>query len=416
MSSMGWSGLGIALFGSCAAPPRPDAFPPQPEPTESTSTTVSASVPPCGPDAVQPPPSADARGYDTVGPIWIQVLPDVTGDGLQDAFVAFEAWPRGVGTSDVHALLAPGPLTQVHSLFDHAAAALGGLAEAADLDGDGDQDLWWEGCAVVGPLPESVDDAVVLDFPGRALDVDRDGVAELLEVRRRTDRPPVTHIVQDGFPSWTNEPRLVVDPSCADPGGGWLDSPYVRPIESLPDLDLDGVPELFWGGFWYAYRPLECANAWLDATATGTLDPVENHLAFASDAALPVGDQNGDGVIDAIVNDRLLAGPLTLAEPALVGAAALASVQPGVVRVPFDLTGDGIGDFLSTYEHVLLSGGVQGGVVTGEPLAEVPQGSAASFFYAEQSAWHLTLGVDEEGTIELVPVHLGKATPVGLVQ
>lgn len=342
----------------------------------------------------------------------LEVVQDVTGDGIEDALVIAEAHrPPFVDAT----LVLPGPLHRTFDLPDDAVAVVGAsYASVDDLDADGVGDLWWPGCAILGPVAGALTREHAVDAPGQPFDVDGDGVFERLDVMR--GYPSLTNEFRRGsFGNWDAEPFLSIRPSCTHEGNGWLESPGFYPLQSVPDLDLDGAPELFLAGWYYNYRAQPCADFWLRSDLSGFIDPVTDHVAWPSRPAVAVGDQDGDGITDALVDGAIVAGPLAIASPAPSGARSLGTVVEEVKPLGLDLNEDGFGDFVALYGEVqVYTGGPDGGVFSGAVLMELTGAWRVenTLFLQDGHAWQLVQTLDDRKQWRAEARDLGPGTRV----
>lgn len=256
-------------------------------------------------DSGSPSPTLEIRttwtAADPMGRV--AVTPDVTGDGVPDAFVhdtSYDLW------------LVPGPL-DVDKDLSVEAIPLGGVADygvPGDVDGDGIGDLWVRRPAVLSPewvrgpitappafLPGpaiGVDELVAyVDAVG---DVDGDGDPDLVGVVTSLTTGKTLRVAAWAAPFGPAElatPLFEVTDCDTDPYdyGTW--TPEVVGPHALgptaPALSLrntNGGPS--------------CQQYVLDATARGRIDPVAGDPALAASdhAPIPVADFDADGIGD----------------------------------------------------------------------------------------------------------------------
>lgn len=346
---------------------------------------LSACAPPA--DVPVHPAHPDAEPTDVTAPsvpqepafVWtagdlvitnVSRIPDVDGDGTVDLLVDVRGhrWVQS-------ALVVTGPLLADLVLPEQAAASIRGGAQFGDANGDGLADAITGDPPrlILGPLAGLLDpETTGLPLPvrGGIVDIDGDGRVDF-ELR---EDEPLAESVWTEWETWgIGEPSLRVRPPCGDwryiYDGGWLG------LQSHPDLDGDGVGEVWLGGKYGPYdASLRCSGITFPQGHRGTYDP-----SVAADAAsevppfLAVGDQTGDGIDDVLVGpDKVLAGPVRFVDGAVDGDVAFvhADAFHRVVRAPFDLDGDGIGEWVEfDFDRVsVLTGGPGGGVETGMPV------------------------------------------------
>lgn len=166
-------------------------------------------------------------------------------------------------------------------------------------------------------------------------------------------------------------PTAVLNLPCdsLDPSG-----PIFDPV---PDLDGDGIGELFVAGDWPDPNYTTCQAHWLPADVTGTLDVPATTAPGIWLPPAPFGDQDGDGVGDFAWQGELLSPPLTEGSAGwegrslgLVADVYGASPNP----LPGSLVGDDAPDFIAEVRLdrrgldlvLLVAGGPAGGLLSGE--------------------------------------------------
>lgn len=324
---------------------------------------------------------------------WVHLVRDVDGDGRAEALIQDElGW-----------MIVRSPLARSLSLPADALTTGSGLGprDVMDLDGDGLADLrFFEGVAL-SPQPSTFDPAALVAgvFEGRPDDVTGDGVLD--DVVLRGD--PIGIEVRTGWPAWHTVFELV--PSCADAWTAGYD-PYVGDLERVPDLDGDGEDELWWAGIPYALTD-ECHGYLLPGDLAGEIDPDVVGVRQFPLYQL-VGDQTGDGIRDLIdgAPPQVFAGPLTVGLDTWT-AVPVFTPAAGARRVPFDLDGDGIGEWMT--EREILTGGPAGGVATGVATVELPESEDSAAFWEEGEAWVLLV---RDGGVDVIGLGPADEAPV----
>lgn len=272
------------------------------------------------------------------------IVADLDGDSLADAVVT-------VCDSDATCdhLVVYSPLRQEVTMPGDEVATLppgvGGVDVSGDATGDGvadlrvvggDSYLLFEG-PIVGDLGSG------LPSSGVFLDVNEDGLFDLLTYGGRP-----LEIRFGPMSRWDGDADVVLDPSCATDQSYWKYSP-----PSLwPDFMGDGSPKLLWA----ATDTVGCEGWWLNPPAPGLYDPVHDLDTIpVSYGFLPFPDQTGDDIAEIVFDlpyvdpNEISAGPLVLADGYGAGSGFVATLPVGfsqMLPIPFDLNGDGIGEFL----------------------------------------------------------------------
>jgi hypothetical protein len=351
------------LLAACAAPPiQPGAAAPVTAgvltPVESSSNLWSA-----------------AAGWELRH---VPVVADLDGDGIEDALVdAFE-----VATSTSSTLVVYGPLRSPRTLPGDEDARIDGYALDAlgDADGDGIPDLsvmhgWDDPVYLVpGPLNGLVDPVLsgTPRPPGSVADFNGDGVLDLAVQDTLHAQLDLTWGPQS---RWGQAPDAIISPQCGYDVQSWSS----EAPKAWPDLDGDGVPELWVAGFGteWAWEEDPCMGLLMPLPASGTYDPVADPKSHSWTVSFElVADQTGDGQDDVFVPEMsaILAAPVAFADGGVSSAQTLA-VDPTAylpVSLRFDLTGDGIPDFLGASEQDVAGGDPHGAFYI------VPGGAALS--------------------------------------
>lgn len=263
---------------------------------------------------------------------------DLTGDGVADLL-----WQEGDPYTEPAWLMAgpwTGPLDSASAV---GSVALGSMYTLGDYDGDGDLDY-----AVMGSGMAFAGRVEVWTGPSTTWSV----------------TPPTTTY------------RFACSDGLGDPG-----TPMIR---GMSDTDGDGRDEVVMYGS--PPDPYNDCSSWiLPGGLAGDVDVESSGLGIeALQLPIELGDQNGDGSFDFLVNGEVVSGPLTWSVPLPAEVAATgtllytpASSVPSV-RWPLnvDLDGDGIGDWM-TYAlrgdpaagvYEIYTGGPSGSITTGLAL------------------------------------------------
>lgn len=266
---------------------------------------------------------------------------DLTGDGVPDLVLEL----RGDDLASAYQwVIVAGPASAPFTLPDDAWAWLPpweGVSGVLEATGDGVADLvTWER-VIAGPLPpgELSGGSPLAPFE-TVLDVTGDGIGD-----RVLDHDSVLRVWSGPEPT-AAAASVVVDPACDVDGG----QPLLGSV--LPDVTGDGWAELHLPGTLGYDR----CGGWLLSASPGTTDPtmapdVVQDMGFWQTITV-VGDQNGDGLRDLWLegSGEILYGPLSFAGGQLSAAGSAALPPPldaYAVRVPADLDGDGMGEFLT---------------------------------------------------------------------
>lgn len=373
----------------------------------------------CTQSAPSGPPATQGPGKATPGPFeivdldaspnrwtpadgwiltYVRILDDVTGDGLPDAAVGANL-VDGVG-QDGSTFLVAGPLRRSVTLPGGEVAELvrTGLDSerpaTGDATGDGGRDLFVVASAdndhflLDGPLSGMIDPTVTgTRVDGWPTDVDGDGLLDLV----RTTTAFEVQITWGPLSRWASSPPdLVIQPTCEERYG------FLTPgrVVGLPDLDGDGVREVYLEDGKYTCRP------WLvPLPSGGTYVPADDPKArYDVLEPSPVADQDGDGLADVWTwrDHTVRSWPITVDASGMFSSATSLVADSdlhGLYPMPYDLDGDGLSDWLGLdaevdTSEVWSSVGGPPDLVKGETLVLVSGGSAiADPTY--RSAWDI---------------------------
>lgn len=371
----------------------------------SLTTSTLGSVSPVRPTIVEPPPPPeapppDARWEMADGYVLIdaRITGDTTGDALPDALVLVE----GEGGVDAQ-LVIEGPLSRDLLLPDDALASFWhrtSLDDTLDMNGDGIEDFVGSTRWIQAPQEGLVPDNTGTLFQGWLADVNGDRVADL----QRSYIGEVAVEIWLGPTDGSGDPDVRIEIGCPSPQVGYDHEADLGPVDPISDLDADGVEDwLLHGLIPRDDRDFDCERMVIHAVETGVVsvergpDVPENVPEFEI-----VGDQSGDGLTDILVGDRVLFGPIRFGQSSVSGQGSLACYTSDLQHLPFDIDQDGIGDWASA--EGLLTGGLDGGVVTGSLYAAFPR-RPDRLYFSGGAAWAMTLGLDVQ--ID----RLGDATP-----
>ncbi len=254
---------------------------------------------------------------------------DFNGDGKLDAVVATAA-----GATWVLDGLGAGAFAAPHQL---AVPGTRGPMRAADIDGDGYDDLALLGISTMGVLYGSPVDPLALPLPFTiggvasaltAVDFDGDGQGDVLAARAAGAGQLVEVLRGDGDGS------LIVGASSA------LAAPAAALIAG--DFDGDGQPDAL------AASPSTSSLVWLRGLPGGALAPAQIVASGSAFAQLAHGDLNGDGLADALAfaeGDAIVTW-LRGGAPTPSPAAQLTLPANVVAAACGDINGDGYDDAL----------------------------------------------------------------------
>jgi len=290
-----------------------------------------------------------ADGY-TFSPV--QVLGDLNDDGLSDARV------RMCLQEVCENLIVHGPLRRAMTLPGDEVGTLpagtGSAQAVGDATGDGIVDL-----RVVGG-----EDYLLLEGPligdmlggtpswGTFLDVNDDGILDLgTHGDPRTKTPAARLEIRYGPASkWDGEADIVLDPSC-DADLTMSDWSFNPPFMDRP-FTAELKPQLQFAAYSYADH---CKGWWMTPPDPGTYDPeTDLNAGSASNTFAVLPDQNGDLIAElafpnAETTYDIVAGPVQVDDDKATGGEFIASTPVSIASmhpIPFDLNGDGIGEFL----------------------------------------------------------------------
>lgn len=325
-----------------------------------------APAPSPGPLPVEDgPPPIDALPVQwTPAPGWVlsaaRTVGDVDGDGRVDAAVS--AVSLDGASTDL--LIVAGPLRRARVLPGDQLSRIRGasLASVGDATGDGVVDVDVRPVAdpygyvlLAGPLPAVTDPSAGYAHAFPAADVDGDGILD-----EYTTGPGV-ELTWGPAERWEGPPDVALEPICAGHAVTITEAPL-----GLPDVDGDGVAELWLGG---AGR---CPGMVYPLLASGTLGP-DDLIAEGIAELRVVPDQTGDGADDLLVDGYdggIYATPVTF-----VKERAYDWTIASDVRIPlggdslqpqrFDLNADGFADFVFSAPGALSA--ILGGP---EPVAD----------------------------------------------
>jgi len=435
--------LGLLAVLACTEPDRAPADRPLPLFPGGTTSPGDSSPPPATdpttPDATEdrclsrPAQDVPCVDADLVAPLWTleagyvhvevqSITDDVNGDGLVDATLHLDdgAFPYDV-------VVVYGPL--VRKLV---------LPRDADLHVV-ESDCWWgdwTGDAVVdglcnvsdyatffetwgalglveGPLPRVIDpdaDRVAvyeLSVPYLTpLDTDFDGLLEAanlftpgrVEVWRGDD--PATWMV--------DPPDLTLQFHC---DADIVEKAFDPWIAVCNDDEGDGVRDLAVG---LSPRGSGCeGDSYLVPAGTeGFVDLASSPLARKGSCLASAGDQDLDGVADFDVGYSVKAGPITWTDGVPIGPTLFDFYEdfPQAEATGVDFTDDGIDDWWDQrwdpgddFPYVILSGGADGGVVTGIPSWHVFSWVEAESAYTEDGTNYVVFTDDAAG-VRFVPI------------
>lgn len=398
-------------------------------------------------DPARPAPNRDAgRCADdpicidvaTIAPTWfgttseLERIPDQNGDGEPDLFREAVGY---IGS----------PFPTAVKLPDEATGALSADIDTihfADYSDDGVVDLLTHSGLILGPLkwPINVEDTDGVDpvptfselsalggWRDDLLDVTGDGRADYIAYLYDEVR-----VWADGVDTWgKGEPTFaLVRSACLMPDVGLQEDYKFEFRRILPDIDGDGAGEM-------CVSPASSAGCGtpilIPATITGTIDvDKDTTLRHLTACPAPIGDQDGDGVSDVVLNDNEVHSvPIVWSD---VGTAApethlftLGVTGPAGRDLPggmaADFNGDGLTDFLqaedptpedpeySPYlQHALYTGGAAGGLARGEPSLRLIHDDG-SFISGKspvldlQDGTFLLATVPDTASVALVPLH-----------
>lgn len=316
--SLGW------ILTSCTLPvQRPDPA------ARGGVVTDSGTLPP----AVSRCPADDPSCVDlaTLPPTWTTDEPayfdvisgaDFDGDGVQDLLVVtFD--PTTQRTRSSIRFGGAEPWTTPRSFPNDEDLGFDGLGVARDLDHDGQMDLVVEGTVYPGPFVAGRAPVAIGTLPplGRAHydgDYDLDGFTDLVVFE-----PWFNVSIWTGpWTTWlVDPPTLHLTIPCE--GELYFDWGTAQ-LTTTPDLDQDGLGELWVAGMWPGTNP-NCRTYRLPVGLTGEIDVPSSFAPAELDPPLPVGDQDGDGRVDwwiptwPTTGSQIVSGPVTEVDGAWTG-------------------------------------------------------------------------------------------------
>ena len=300
-------------------------------------------------------------------------VPDVDGDGQADVVVWIER--SDALRSEWRALVMTGPLAEERVLSDQASVQIDGLGALdvtfADASGDGTTDLIVSTADsgaryVQGPLPSVVDWRGASELPARpwerVADINADGVADLWGQDPATGAYEFTW---GPLERWEGVPDLTLTAPLCMHGAKAAPHFFAR---VHPDVDADGVPELWLTGGTYDYSYHVCDPVLIPLPERGDLFSMDLPAHADWPYWQPIPDQTGDGVDDVLVlsgQNQVLGGPVEFLDGDIVGTGPSFSAAYGgsfgLQYTRVDIDADGIGDLLAQgRRRVSLSPGGEG--------------------------------------------------------
>ncbi len=390
------------LLVACNAPPIDKLEPPStpyygtvPDVTIDTTTTLP-EIDECGDDPLctnlwELPYHWTVDGW-VIGP----KLADFSGDGVVDALLEVSMF-----SGELRAFIIFGPLERDVHLPEGADVELvgainevGDLMPVGDFDGDGYVDVAVDTADIghtvyPGPFldPSDFHELAPIGWipRGDVVDLDRDGDAEVIEVVDGKYYGLTRVLVHDGPFDPTAPPLMTIDSLCDNgdyeyygPGADWDPWVALRPT----DMDGDGVLDLPLISEWGCFEG--SGNFTVSGAARGDVDETSPGVLFAG-PAVAVGDVDGDGEIDAFLNDyydgaepSILAGPLRPTSQVLG--------EPGAPVSPYGLYPLSGGRVLTAFWVESPSAVIYDGVLSGQILTRWPLKRDWSMSYFAEEA------------------------------
>lgn len=415
--------LGLPLLAACAPAPAPEVV----FGTESTCWNEFRPDTPLPPSLACAVPTDWTPTPDNERLVAIELVGDLTRDGRDDALFTFaDAGLTGDQIMRAERVI-PSPLLAAVDDPTGSIAELRfpadspGILASEDLDGDGRTDLLVQHTstcgatthAVLAPFEGVVPYWEAPAYEGEPIDVDGN---VRFEQQRLVDGAVE---IRPAHPAaWHEPPCLVVAPSCLVPRpismfDGWTTTaPWTEWARAWPDLDGDGVRELWVGG------PGEgCGGFLFPASVTGTYDPNRAEDAVRNiDPLAVIDDQSGDGLADVVDGDEVLLGPFAFTNGA---------VTPNERRVPavqasplgIDLDGDGFGEWATPEVDGAVdvyTGGPNGGLWSGERRWRVWVNQAIDVDWLVEDGVAYVLLVLPTGTLKILEVGPAAVVSTGL--
>jgi hypothetical protein len=375
--SIGSSSVVLALLVACHAPSTTE--PPDGTTRPDGTTTAAGAFQVVGASSL-PNQWTPAEGWFIAA--YAPVVGDLTGDGVADAIVSVGPVGRAATTT----LLVAGPLMRALTVPGDEATSFGdcGFMAAGDASGDGRTDIFVQcdsnatNYLVTGPVSGEIDPIQVGQaFPAGTYlsDLDADGILDIRDVSANDSKIRITW-----GPSsrWGAAPDLTILVSCPGVDDDLVDGTFDH-LRATGDLDGDGRRQI-----WFEDGGKFCTWTFPLPSAGGDYDPTTDPAARMGIREFSeVPDQTGDGLPDLWTGWNKTVHPAAvafgadgeIASDAVIAAATdLYSVYP----IPYDLTGDGVTDFIGLDAQFDESdvGVVPTDPVSGEILVVIPGGAA----------------------------------------
>jgi hypothetical protein len=339
-----------------------------PLPETATTSRCPTSGPPCIDLMTVPVSWRTEPGWDFNN---IYDLGDVNGDGVSDLSVGLYNQERDVA----HSSILFGPFLREATLpADEDLGFPDTYVSSSDLTGDGQLDILFYGSVITGPVSSATTlaDSLGTVAGGEELDIDSDGDLDYVKFS-----PYQLDIWTGSWTTWGVEPpTLSLSLPCSEDR-----DPDLAQLVLVPDLDLDGVAEMWVAGNMPQSDYNNCQWYRLPADLTGVIDVPQSHVPATLYPPWPFGDQNGDGLTDFRYQytgptgrvSEVLSPPMT--EMASGWAGTLLGVLPeateGAQPYPTSVVGDphpDLRDAVQTeYPHFPLVHFIEGGDAWGAP-------------------------------------------------